>query len=443
MSGYGTRPFPEAAISSSKPPDDGKNPSAMMTALRQQRRVRKRRGSLRKTALLGGRDQGERRNGLRNKEMAMDAGDTNGEIRSDEMKTAEVAFEWKPVPTRQRLPQSHGTGVVTNGLSEEDEDTEISSKRERKVSSSQHSPAQSSFTDTITTPVPAVPASAPPDWTQASESLMGTSDSPRDDTDGPTDDEDLLNFRLSPNDPWRARDKNSASHISSLAGFATDIREPKNDQHTALSSQSYPFILTPSSSESLSHLSSKQSQARIKHSPSLPGTMQSRIRSPLSKQVVDKKDAAATTSIDDSSVPSLKARQHQPSFSQIPSPTVSPENAAASTSAATPPTIVVAGPTSPVWDYSETERWGWFILFVTWIVFVVGIGSCLGVWSWAWDVGETPYAPPELEDDPTLPIVGYYPALIILTAVMAWVWVVVAWVGMKYFRHANIVGDDI
>lgn len=93
------------------------------------------------------------------------------------------------------------------------------------------------------------------------------------------------------------------------------------------------------------------------------------------------------------------------------------------------------------WDYSETEWWGWVVLIVTWLVFVVGMGSCLGVWSWAWDVGTTPYAPPELEDDPTLPIVGYYPALIILTGVMAWVWVVVAWVGMKYFRHARVSGD--
>ncbi|KAH7138973.1 hypothetical protein B0J11DRAFT_31788 [Dendryphion nanum] len=94
------------------------------------------------------------------------------------------------------------------------------------------------------------------------------------------------------------------------------------------------------------------------------------------------------------------------------------------------------------WDYSETEWWGWVVLIVTWIVFVVGMGSCLGVWGWAWDVGETPYAPPELEDDPTLPITGYYPALMVCTAVMAWVWVVVAWVGMKYFRHAKVVGED-
>lgn len=93
------------------------------------------------------------------------------------------------------------------------------------------------------------------------------------------------------------------------------------------------------------------------------------------------------------------------------------------------------------WDYSETEWWGWVILTVTWVVFVVGMGSVFGVWSWAWDVGTTPYAPPELEDDPTLPITGYYPCLMILTCVMAWVWVVSAWVGMKYFRHAKISGD--
>jgi hypothetical protein len=89
-------------------------------------------------------------------------------------------------------------------------------------------------------------------------------------------------------------------------------------------------------------------------------------------------------------------------------------------------------------DYTETEYWGWVILFVTWLTFAVGMGSCLEIWSWAWDVGETPYAPPELEDDPTLPIVGYYPALIVLTGVVAWIWITVAWVGMKYFRHAKI-----
>ena len=108
--------------------------------------------------------------------------------------------------------------------------------------------------------------------------------------------------------------------------------------------------------------------------------------------------------------------------------------------ASLPPTV--PSPVPSEWDYSETRWWGWVILTITWLVFVVGMGSCFGVWSWAWDVGETPYAPPEFEDDPTLPIVGYYPALMILTTVMAWVWVTVAWVGMKYFKHANISGDE-
>ena len=93
-------------------------------------------------------------------------------------------------------------------------------------------------------------------------------------------------------------------------------------------------------------------------------------------------------------------------------------------------------------DGAATARWGWLLLLGTWVVFVGGVGSCLGVWSWAWDVGATPYAPPELEDDPTLPIVGYYPALAVLTAgVVSWVWVGVAWVGMKYFRHAKVLGE--
>ena len=91
-----------------------------------------------------------------------------------------------------------------------------------------------------------------------------------------------------------------------------------------------------------------------------------------------------------------------------------------------------------VYNYAETEYWGWVLLATTWIVFTVGMGSCLDVWSWAWDVAERPYAPPELEDDPTLPIVGYYPALIVLTGgVVSWIWITVAWVGLKYFRHAK------
>ncbi|KAI9678678.1 MAG: hypothetical protein M1817_005735 [Caeruleum heppii] len=98
---------------------------------------------------------------------------------------------------------------------------------------------------------------------------------------------------------------------------------------------------------------------------------------------------------------------------------------------------------SPAVDYptDTTPLYGYLILLLTWLTFVIGMGSVLDIWSWAWDVGVTPTAPPELENDESLPIVGYYPALLVLTgAVMSWVWVVAAWVGMKYFRHAKMAG---
>lgn len=162
-------------------------------------------------------------------------------------------------------------------------------------------------------------------------------------------------------------------------------------------------------------------------------------------------DSTASTTDDEESLlsPSLLAIPPLPKtkpdsyFPPQPSRLLTRHTTASSQSsplASLPPTVPSPPPSE--WDYSETRWWGWIILVVTWIFFVVGMGSCFDVWSWAWDVGETPYAPPELEDDPTLPVVGYYPALIILTGVMAWVWVTIAWVGMKYFRHANIPGDE-
>ncbi|EPS37372.1 hypothetical protein H072_8938 [Dactylellina haptotyla CBS 200.50] len=92
-------------------------------------------------------------------------------------------------------------------------------------------------------------------------------------------------------------------------------------------------------------------------------------------------------------------------------------------------------------DPADTVWWGWVLLITTWVVFVMGMGSVLGIWDWAWYGPAGPPVVPEDEDhdpDDDLPIPGYYPALMILTWVVAWVWVVVAWVGMKYFRHARV-----
>ncbi|RPA87113.1 hypothetical protein BJ508DRAFT_410666 [Ascobolus immersus RN42] len=117
---------------------------------------------------------------------------------------------------------------------------------------------------------------------------------------------------------------------------------------------------------------------------------------------------------------------------------------------------------------ADTIFYGWVVLISTWVAFVIGIGSVFGVWDWAWDVtpvngtaqqggpcakwvNETwgvnvscdaaSVSDPSLfgwEAEGGLPIDGYYPALIVLTGIMAWVWVVIAWVGLKYFKHAKI-----
>lgn len=42
---------------------------------------------------------------------------------------------------------------------------------------------------------------------------------------------------------------------------------------------------------------------------------------------------------------------------------------------------------------SDTAYWGWVLGGITWVVFVVGMGSVLGVWEWAWDVPDVRFSP--------------------------------------------------
>ncbi|OJD22196.1 hypothetical protein ACJ73_06463, partial [Blastomyces percursus] len=228
----------------------------------------------------------------------------------------------------------------------------------------------------------------------------------------------------------------SSNSNSSSLGPGTDTR------HTTTSRRALPFKISTPSSSSDSYIP-RVSQTATNMSSTRLRSISHRVKSPLSLSGAE--PAAIKTPV----APPSTTTTAPPSVSGVSGVSVSDDfpnttAAGANTAAKTSPAAAAASSSAleEAWDYAETEWWGWIILLVTWLVFVVGMGSCLGVWSWAWDVGETPYAPPELEDDPTLPIVGYYPALIICTAVMAWVWVVVAWVGMKYFRHANISGED-
>jgi len=324
---------------------------AMATALQHQRKMRRRRGSLRKTALLGTRFDGnkERRNGNNNSNNNHDnSGDNTSPLKDREIDYDNHPYDFKP-PTN---PTSADDSEMTP---RNDVDSQNSSFR------SLHWPRL------IIKRPPWNPSSATVNSTTSQQHRRENSMSPVSPRVGgdeiTTDDEDGMSLpRL--NIPPIRNSSGSGSGGPSLPLSSLTIPTPSS------SSDSYFPPLADS-------MASASRSVRATH----------RARSPLAT--------------------------HSPDMSLQES-----------------------------WDYSETEWWGWIILIVTWLVFVIGMGSSFGVWSWSWDVGETPYAPPELEDDPTLPIVGYYPALMVLTAVMAWVWVVVAWVGMKYFKHANISGDD-
>ncbi|KAJ8103969.1 hypothetical protein POJ06DRAFT_234949 [Lipomyces tetrasporus] len=97
-------------------------------------------------------------------------------------------------------------------------------------------------------------------------------------------------------------------------------------------------------------------------------------------------------------------------------------------------------------DYSYTVQCGWVVLFSTWIIFVLGVGSMFGVWKWVWapaleDMSHNSISVLEpvgtIDEESDFPIEEYYPSMIMLLCVVAWIWCVVSWVGMKLFRHAK------
>ncbi|KAK9370122.1 hypothetical protein V1509DRAFT_618587 [Lipomyces kononenkoae] len=98
-------------------------------------------------------------------------------------------------------------------------------------------------------------------------------------------------------------------------------------------------------------------------------------------------------------------------------------------------------------DYSYTIQCGWVVLFSTWFIFVLGMGSMFGVWKWVWAPALEERARNGalgvlesvgiVDEGSDFPIEEYYPSMIMLLCVVAWVWCVVSWVGMKLFRHAK------
>lgn len=354
----------------------GSTSRAMATAIQHQRKMRRRRGSLRKTALLGTRlEAKEKRN-------------NNASTARDQHNYEYGSVENSRGVSSSPLSISTGTGAsrTTPPSSTTLTDEELTPRGSMDRNGDGHASVYSGYW----------PRSLTMDRGVVSTEIRSPTS-----TGDTTDEEDnisLSNFNnTTPNNNTTNSGRTSSTHLRPSSVSSSGSINP-------------PLISTPSSSSGSYFLPSHHHLHHHHNSSANEAT-----------------DATA------------RPLGRSPTTHRARSPLIAPE---LSTSASNTLEVGVGISANGGWDYSETEWWGWIILLVTWLVFVVGIGSSFGVWSWAWDVGETPYAPPELEDDPTLPIVGYYPALMVLTAVMAWVWVVVAWVGMKYFKHANIAADD-
>lgn len=73
--------------------------------------------------------------------------------------------------------------------------------------------------------------------------------------------------------------------------------------------------------------------------------------------------------------------------------------------------------------------YGWIILLSTWTIVIVGLYYVIGTGS--------SYPDRSLEKITGTPIVNYYANLIVLSSVLAWVWCITSWVGLKFFSHAR------
>lgn len=348
----------------------GSTSRAMATAIQHQRKMRRRRGSLRKTALLGTR--------LELKEKRNNASTARDQLNYGSIENSRVSSS--PL----RISTGTGGSKITPPPSTTLTDDELTPRGSMDRDGRGHTSVYSGY------------------WPRAltmDRGVVSTEIKSPTSIGDTTDEEDDISLssynNMTTNTDTTSNGRASSTHLRPSSVSSTGSINP-------------PLIATPSSGSESYFTSSHHHRHHHHHHHQNP---------------------SANEAINAAGRPLGRS----PITHRARSPLIAPE-----LSTSTSNTLEVGGG----WDYSETEWWGWIILLVTWIVFVVGIGSSFGVWSWAWDVGETPYAPPELEDDPTLPIVGYYPALMVLTAVMAWVWVVVAWVGMKYFKHANIAADD-
>lgn len=105
----------------------------------------------------------------------------------------------------------------------------------------------------------------------------------------------------------------------------------------------------------------------------------------------------------------------------------------------------IQGTLTPVHEYNKHHNtdhrslvaYGWVILIGTWVIVILGISSMLGTWD-SFFLGVTPPVDSSsYEKETGFPIAGYYPCLIFMTFIASWVWCIISWMGIKFFRHTK------
>lgn len=101
-----------------------------------------------------------------------------------------------------------------------------------------------------------------------------------------------------------------------------------------------------------------------------------------------------------------------------------------------------------MYQYSENLKIiGYSIIILTWVFFVISIGTILNVWQWCFKI--RPGYIQQLQEIPILRVIvnkiieqnqvldNYYMFAIILNFVILWIWAVASWISMKLFRHSK------
>lgn len=94
----------------------------------------------------------------------------------------------------------------------------------------------------------------------------------------------------------------------------------------------------------------------------------------------------------------------------------------------------------PELNSSQLAGYGLAIILCTWAVFLLGMVMIMKGWK---DPENTVHNYTKYEDETGYPIPLYYMSLIFLFPVVAWIWSLISWMGMKFFRHAGrgVKGD--